>query len=279
MRSECSHMVLDLKTGGEAACRREGLAKAAPPGIIPGIPEAPGQYSPALMSFSVTPSPWGMMSLMSNTLTSLARPCFCHLPCKFSGSKPAHTWDSREGVCSLSMAPTDTGQFTQSVQVLAPAQHAVCPLMQTQQQRAPAMTAGGLRPPTKGVSSLTDIQGRQQAAQPPRAGRCPLLPLSCTLAWCPGIPVHSLELSSAEQPYGAAGGGQAICPLPRKQASPHPSPMLPGIPQGWSISHFMGVLWLSQGAVACCSPSHLPPAHRAGGWDRLAAAPARAQGI
>lgn len=196
---------------------------------------------------------------------------FCHLPCKLSGSRLAHTWDSREGV----MHPFHSFHRHRPVYPVSSG----CPLTQTQQQRAPAMTSGGLKPCTKGVSSPTDKQRRQQAAQPPRAGRCPLLPLSCTLAWCPGIPAHSLELSSARQPCGAAGGGQATCPPPRKQASPHPAPMLPGIPHGWSIGHFMGVLWLSQGAVARWSPSHLPPAHRAGGWDRLAAAPARAQGI
>lgn len=189
--------------------------KAASPGIIPGIPEAPGQYSPASRSFFVAPSPWGMDVLEAVQYPQLTcEALFCYIPCKFFGSRPAHAWDSREGVCSLSMALT--GQFTQSVQVLAPTQHPGCPLMQTQQQRTPATTAGGLKPPTKGGSSLTDIQGRQQAAQPPRAGRCPLLPLSCTLARCPGIPAHSPELSSAGQPCGAAGGGQVTSPPPRK---------------------------------------------------------------
>lgn len=264
--------------------------KAAFPGVIPGIPETPGQYSPALMSFSVTPSPGAGRAPGAPTPTLMGhdvldgvqcpeltfKALFCHLPCKFSISRPAHTWD-RE-LCSLPMAPTVTGQFTQSVQVLAPAQRPGCPLTHIQQQRAQATAPGGLKPPSKGVSSLTDIQGRQQAAQSPRAGRCPLSPFSCTLARCPGIPAHSLELSSAGQPSGAAGGGQATCPPPRKQASPHPSLVSPDIPP-WLVGLLMGVLWLSQGAVARWSLSHLSPAHRAGGWDGLAAAPAWAQGI
>lgn len=212
-------------------------------------------------------------------MNSLVRPCSAISPARrahtWDSSRPAQTWDSREGVIlpfhdshrHWPIYPVCPGAST------SPAPWP--PLTQTQQQRGLAMAAGGSKPPTKEVSSLTDVQRRQQAAQPPRAGRCPLSPLSCTLAWCPGIPAHSLELSSAGQLCGAAGGGQATCPPPRKQASPHPSPMLPGIPHGCSVQ---GVPRVSQGAVACWSPSHLPPAHRAGGWAGLAAAPAWAQG-
>lgn len=65
-----SHGVGHLKIGGEAAWEKEGLVKAASSGIILGIPRAPVQYSPAPMSFSVTPSPPGMMSLrLSNEHT------------------------------------------------------------------------------------------------------------------------------------------------------------------------------------------------------------------
>lgn len=61
--------------------------KAASPGIIPGISEAPGQYSPALMSFFMTLSPWGMDVLEAVQYPELTcEALFCHLPCKFSGS-------------------------------------------------------------------------------------------------------------------------------------------------------------------------------------------------
>lgn len=85
------------------------------------------------------------------------------------------------------------------------------------------------------------------------------------------------ELSWAAM-WGCRGRARHCSP-PRKQASSHPSPMLPVIPHGWPTGHFTGFLRLSQGAVARWSPSHLPPAHRAGGWAGLAAAPAWAQGI
>lgn len=55
--------------------------KAASPGIITEIPEAPGQYNPAPKSFSVTPSPWDMMSSrLSNVLSVPVRLCSAIFP-------------------------------------------------------------------------------------------------------------------------------------------------------------------------------------------------------
>lgn len=136
------------------------------------------------------------------------------------------------------------------------------------------MIPGGLQPLARGFS--TAVWGRQRAAEPPRVGWHPPSPLRA-LAWRPGIPAHSPELSSAGQPCWGLRGRTSCRPPPRNQASPHrcpPAPyMVPLLGASWGYRGQAKVLlWIGPHPI-CCQCAGL------GDGMGLAAAPAWAQGI
>lgn len=223
-------------------------------GFLPGTPRAPSQHRPALVVCFRTPSPgagralgaprtapashtWSKTSSrVPSTLNSLVRPHPAISPaCTTAQGEPLPRLGGN-GLCSLGL-PTASHMHWPVNPVWPGASINPTPWLPSRSRRS----RGGMQPLTKGVSFPATIQGRQWAAEAPQAGRHPPLPLH-TLAWCPGIPAHSPELSSAGQPCWGVGGmvqGEGDKPR-RRQASPRPLPMSPSTPHGPSIGCFMG---------------------------------------